>query len=197
MRIVRFVKKNKLLNMAIAVGLLSMLTGSVLFASNYGALTMDDGTGATGLKPIEVRGDSNLDPATQNSSQSSGTTGSTGTSTKPYSYTPPQCTTTSIPFQTEYKEVSYLNKGETKVISEGKNGTLETCTADSSGYKPKDLRFDPWNKLVYVGTYVAPSSGGSTQPTRTYQQAANYCSAHGVPYDSSAWSQCINAYLNQ
>lgn len=67
-------------------------------------------------------------------------------------YVPFKCTKTTIPYKTEYVEVSYLYEGETEVGFEGYNGYIEKCTASSTGYKPSDYRLEPINRTVYVGT---------------------------------------------
>lgn len=78
----------------------------------------------------------------------------------------------------------------------------------SGSYNPNSTAYLPY---VYVpldaGGTVAPYSPPPTTttsppatpdpPPRTYEQAANYCRGHGVPGNSSAWDQCISAYLNQ
>lgn len=135
--------------------------------------------GKPGIKPS----------ASQQSSQS--TPAQTYT---PTPYVASVCTKTVIPYETEYIEVDYLYVGETQEYS-GWDGYKETCTADSTGYKPADYTSPPYNKKVYVGTKQKQSSGSQT--TMTYQQAYNNCSAQGVPGNSSAMQQCVNAYLSQ
>lgn len=116
----------------------------------------------------------------------------------PKPYVASVCTKTVIPHETEYIEVDYLYVGETREYSSGWDGYKETCTADSTGYKPADYTSPPYNKKVYVGTKQKHTSSGSeSQSTMTYQQAYNNCSAQGVPGNSSAMQQCINAYLSQ
>lgn len=66
-------------------------------------------------------------------------------------YTAPVCTKTLIPYQTNYVDDPYLDVGQTTSYG-GYDGSTETCTADSTGYKPPDLTIPPLDKTVNVGT---------------------------------------------
>lgn len=82
------------------------------------------------------------------------------------------CTTTDLPYTTVYCDVSYLNKGDTRVI-EGYNGWIFDC---HDGSKP--IRVEPMNKIVSVGTYVPqePTTTGSpSQNPGASSQAASIC----------------------
>lgn len=68
-------------------------------------------------------------------------------------YVAPVCTKTPIPYKTTTTEVSYLYVGETQSYG-GTDGYTETCTADSTGYKPPDFTIPPYDKTTYVGTKV-------------------------------------------
>jgi len=131
-------------------------------------------------------------------------TTSNSSSAAPFIYKPyiaSSCVTTVIPYQTIYKNASWLNAGQTSE-SGGIDGSRKTCTADSNGFKPSDLVLQPLDKTIYVGTYsplVTPSA-----PTYTYSQALSLaqqnCNALlGVvgAGSSSAMDQCIQAYLQK
>lgn len=90
----------------------------------------------------------------------------------PEPYVASVCTKTVIPYETEYIDVDYLYVGETQEYS-GWDGYKETCTADSTGYKPSDYTSQPYNKKVYRGTKVkssgstgnSPSTGSGSSPS--------------------------------
>lgn len=77
-------------------------------------------------------------------------------------YTAPVCTNTVIPHGTDtiYDKYSYLDEVTT---IEGRDGYTETCTADSTGWKPTDNHRDPINTKVYQGTKARPAPGQSRQ----------------------------------
>jgi len=112
-------------------------------------------------------------------------------------YIPFYCTTNIIPYKTIYKNVSYLNVGQTTEAS-GLNGSIETCTADSTGYKPPDINNQPLDKTVYVG--IGPVTYTQSTPTYTYSQAYAYqialnnCAQYG---DTSAYQLCLPAVLHE
>lgn len=114
------------------------------------------------------------------------------------------CSTRTIIHGSTTKYVSYLNQGQ-KNITPGINGTEYSCSTNG-GPKHITATIPAFDETVYIGTYVPPTytpstpSPATTSPTpivRTYEQAANYCSGHGVSPNSSAWQLCINAYINQ
>lgn len=122
-------------------------------------------------------------------------------------YVSPVCTKATIPYKTTYKYVSYLSAGETQSYG-GVDGWTQSCTADSTGYKPADITDPPYNKTVYIGTGKAPSSTYSSsssysprysqaEATRLAQQNCNaILGVHGAA-DSSAMQPCIEAELHQ
>ena len=65
------------------------------------------------------------------------------------------CTKKPLPRGTDYVEVDYMYVGDTKRY-EGWDGYIESCTADSNGYKPADYTSQPHNDTVYVGVGVRP-----------------------------------------
>lgn len=120
--------------------------------------------------------------------------GTLNTGNKSSAYKASVCTKTVLPYTTEYRDSATMAVGQTQVLFSGKNGYKNTCTPDSNGYKPQDSTLPPIPAVVWVGTKTTTTV---TNPPRTYEQAANYCATHGVPGNSSAWQQCINAYLSQ
>lgn len=68
-------------------------------------------------------------------------------------YVAPVCTKTPIPYETVYEDVNYMFEGETSSYG-GYEGYTQTCTADSTGYKPQDYTISPISKTVLVGTKV-------------------------------------------
>lgn len=89
-------------------------------------------------------------PGTRNS-------GSTSSSPAPKPYVASKCTKTVIPYKTVYEEVSYMYVGETSSYG-GYDGYIESCTADSTGYKPPDYKSSPIDKTVLVGTKPKPGT---------------------------------------
>lgn len=78
------------------------------------------------------------------------------------SYVAPVCTKTAIPYETIYKEVNYLYVGETDSFG-GYEGYIQTCTADSTGYKPLDFTVPPVAKYIYQGTMPLPADTAITE----------------------------------
>lgn len=161
--------------------------------SERGATTLEQDTG--GVESIDKSSSSVPDPTDATNSTQQGTNNSTGSSG--YTpYTPSECTTTAIPYTTEYIDAPdlYPNQGYS---NGGRDGYIKTCTASSTGYKPEDIVSKPYNKRVYVGT-----RGTSSSPTYSYDQAlqmaTNQCIAvaQSGGTDSSAYQQCLSAALN-
>lgn len=74
----------------------------------------------------------------------------------PEPYKPPVCKKTPIPFKTVYEEVTWLDPGETESFSDGIDGYIEKCSADSTGYKPPDFKIEPYDKTIYIGAEETP-----------------------------------------
>ncbi len=76
---------------------------------------------------------------------------------QPQRYEPPKpyvafvCTKAVIPHQSEYINDPNLYEGSTYEIA-GWDGYVETCTPDSTGYKPTDFTSPAYNKKIYIGT---------------------------------------------
>jgi len=66
------------------------------------------------------------------------------------------CTKTPIPYKTITIEDPYRYVGNNYSYG-GTDGYLETCTTSSSGYKPSDFRYTPYDKTIYVGTKPLPT----------------------------------------
>jgi uncharacterized protein YkwD len=78
----------------------------------------------------------------------------------PKPYIAPICTKIPIPYTTKYIDASYLYVGETQSYG-GTDGYTNTCTPDSTGYRPPDYTISPYDKTIYVGTKPRPND---TQP---------------------------------
>jgi len=91
-------------------------------------------------------------------------------------YIAPVCTRTVLPYSTSYQDVSYMDVGQTSSLG-GTDGWTQTCTADSTGWKPTDITYSPYNKVVYVGTRQP-----ATVPTPTYSPSPNYAAKSTCDY---------------
>ena len=117
-------------------------------------------------------------PATPPSTPATQTSYSNPNSSTNYQsvYIPPACTKTVLPYSTSYQDASYMDVGQTSSYG-GTDGWIKSCTADSTGWKPADLTFQPYNKVVYVGTrQPAPT------PTPTYYPSYNYAAKNACDY---------------
>lgn len=135
-------------------------------------------------KTTTTQGTSSDTPSTSGTSNSySG--GSTSSSSKFVAPTSTgSCTETVVPYHTEYVDDPNMYVGTTRTSDYAANGSIQHCPGSP------DTRVEPINPVVYTGTKPKPSA-----PAKTYDEAASYCSGHGVPVNSSAWQQCIDAYL--
>ncbi len=73
----------------------------------------------------------------------------------PKPYVASVCTKIPIPYKTIYKDASYMYTDETSSYG-GYEGFTNSCTADSTGYKPTDYTIQPIDKTVLVGTKPRP-----------------------------------------
>lgn len=69
----------------------------------------------------------------------------------PKPYVASVCKKTPIPYKTITKEANYMEVGQTDSYG-GFDGYTETCTPDSTGYKPPDITINPIDKTVLIGT---------------------------------------------
>jgi len=110
------------------------------------------------------------------------------------SFTPQQkpyvasvCTKTTIPYTTEYVNDPNMYEGSTYESGMGWDGYKETCTADSTGYKPADYTSPPYNKKIYVGTKPKPNY--SSQP-KDYSRCNQFLG-------TGAYQACVDAINRQ
>jgi hypothetical protein len=110
-------------------------------------------------------------------------------------YRAPVCTYRSVPYKTVYQNASWLDVGKTQEFS-GMDGQEKICNPSDGGAPTVTTVYAPYDKKVYIGTYVKPSY--STTPTYTPAPAApkNYsiCSQFS---GSSAYEQCLYAVSQQ
>lgn len=111
------------------------------------------------------------------------------------SFTPQQkpyiasvCTKTTIPYTTEYVNDPNMYEGSTYEGGMGWDGYKETCTADSTGYKPADYTSPPYNKKIYVGTKPKPNYS-SSQP-KDYSRCNQFLG-------TGAYQACVDAINRQ
>jgi hypothetical protein len=122
----------------------------------------------------------------------------------------PKCTKRTVPYQTKYENVTWLDKGQTQSFG-GTDGWQQICSTPNNG-APSIVTIPPINKTVWVGTrepykYTSPTPSPSPQPSQprySYSEASNLarsnCQAQLGQYgaaDSSAMQQCYNAYMRQ
>lgn len=88
----------------------------------------------------------------QNSSPASNTK-NTPVNTKAQGYTASVCTKTILPKTMVRQPTTSLTADTEKVYQNGVDGYIQTCTADSTGYKPSDIRVEPINGIIMVSTY--------------------------------------------
>lgn len=98
------------------------------------------------------------------------------------------CTKTTLPYKTEYVNDPEMYEGSTYDSGLGWDGYKETCTADSTGYKPPDYTSPPYNRKIYVGTKPKPNYG-SSQP-KDYSRCNQFLG-------TGAYQACIDAINSQ
>lgn len=127
--------------------------------------------------PTTVQDTSTSQPTYKPKTQATTPTQSTTRSSSENSATPSQppatrpaatddCKTTDIPYKTIYKDVSYLDAGQTQE-SGGHNGQSYYCQHWAS-----PMTVDPVDKIVYVGTHEPSSSNGNASPQPTQNPVA-------------------------
>lgn len=124
-------------------------------------------------------------------------TQSTGATNSPNTYKPyvaSVCTKTVIPYETIYEDASYLYVGNTSVGFPGSDGYIETCTANSNGYKPADFKIEPLSKTVYVGTMPTGPTQAELNAQRQQRIANCIANIQRLSPGSNAYEQCH--YIN-
>ena len=106
-------------------------------------------------------------------------------------YIAPVCTRTVLPYSTSYQDVSYMDVGQTSSLG-GTDGWTRTCTADSLGWKPTDITYPPYDKVVYVGTRQ-PATAPTPTPTPTYSPSQNYAAKNTC---DAQYAQAMAMILN-
>lgn len=116
------------------------------------------------------------------------------------------CSQRSIPYVTNTQYEASLTKGQSYNFG-GYNGTEYYCT-NKAGVKRITATIPPIDKITHIGTgepytYTPPASTTPTTPitpqytyAQAYSLAQSNCSVLGTG-NSSAWQQCIDAYLHK
>lgn len=104
----------------------------------------------TSLTPVISTPQQTIQPSS--SSSTAPTPSSSGSKTS--SYRPFLCNNVPIAHQTEYRDNDSMSAGETKLVYQGSDGYVISCTADSNGYIPptNGMRVEPVNDTVDRGT---------------------------------------------
>ncbi len=100
-------------------------------------------------------------------------------------YSSGECSQTPTPYKTRYENNPYLPQGQQKVRQEGVNGYTTSCTPDSNGKVIQGYSYPGYDKIIEVGTYVAPNST-SNPPVKNYSQCNQYAG-------TGAYQACIDA----
>lgn len=198
-RVFEFLKKYKL---AIAVGIycLVLFSGLGVFALR----TIDKNNEINNLNKQTSSKGSNSSAENKSDTGNSDATSPNGDKSAQKPKKGEVCSERSIPYSTKTKYDSTLEKGQTSTIR-GYNGTEYYCT-NSNGVKRITGTVPPLEGTYSIGTrepykYTPPPSTTTSPstPARTQAQAESYCRG-ALPesaWSSSAWQQCINAYLSQ
>lgn len=149
----------------------------------------------------EERTNDILNPTSPQQKQSNNKSANNSTNTGSNDY----CSKTTIAYKTVYENVSWLNKGK-QMATGGLNGAQYFCI-NSAGIKRVTGTVEPLNRVVYIGTYVAPtySSAPDSDPgtpigptqdelaaarQQRIQSCINY--VQQISPGSSAYLQCYN-----
>jgi hypothetical protein len=109
------------------------------------------------------------------------------------SYQAPICTYRSIPYKTVYQNASWIDAGKTQEFS-GMNGQEKICNPANGGAPTITTVYAPYDKKIYVGTYVKPTY---STVTPTYNPAPKNYSICNQFSGSSAFEQCVYAVSQQ
>jgi hypothetical protein len=131
-----------------------------------------------------------LTTSSQQSAPQSQSSVNTNQSSSPDLYSPPNCVTTVLSYQTTYENANYIDNGKTEVQG-GIDGFKVVCTADSNGFTPTDRFVPPYNKVIYTGTRAPLPAYKPPSNNPTNQQANQMCAQYGA---SSAYTSCMRAY---
>jgi hypothetical protein len=109
------------------------------------------------------------------------------------SYKAPICTYRNIPYKTVYQNASWIDAGKTQEFS-GMNGQEKICNPATGGAPTVTTVYAPYDKKIYVGTYVKPTY---STVTPTYTPAPKNYSICNQFSGSSAFEQCVYAVSQQ
>ncbi len=134
---------------------------ALVFCTGASALYIHNSYRTDPKSPIGTPAKTNITPVIstpqqtiQPSSSTSTTPTPSSSSSKASSYRPFLCNNVPIAHQTEYRDNDSMAAGETKLVYQGKDGYVISCTADSNGYTPptNGMRVEPVNDTVEKGT---------------------------------------------
>jgi hypothetical protein len=111
------------------------------------------------------------------------------------SYRMPVCTYRSIQYKTVYQNASWLDAGKTQEFS-GMNGQEKICNPADGGAPVISTVYPPYDKKVYVGTYVNPTSATVPAYTPAPTPPKNYSVCNQFS-GTGAYEQCIYAVSQQ
>lgn len=114
-------------------------------------------------------------------------------------YSPSLCTTTVIPYTTEFKDDPTLYIGETRedfMNNRAEDGKVVSCTPDSNGKTLPGYTTPSWNKVIYRGTKPRPDSNlpDNRIPYSTAVHNCNSIASQGGGYSESAFQACMRAH---
>lgn len=95
------------------------------------------------------------------------------------------CSQKPISYKTRYEDNANLPQGQKNVHQEGVDGYTSTCTPDSNGNVIQGYTYPGYDKIIEVGTYVAPAHS-YTPPPKNYSRCNQFSG-------SGAYQACINA----
>lgn len=129
----------------------------------------DSGTAAQGVQPEpEKQTQSSSQPNTNNTKPTPNSTQAPSST-----YKASICTNIKTPYTTSSQIASYLGSTEYSTNMGNYEGTIKTCTADSTGYKPPDITLgSPGHLIIYVGTGgITSSTAPRTTPPEPDQES--------------------------
>ena len=134
-----------------------------------------------------------------NQTEQTGEQFSTSNSEKRSGYSPSLCTTTVIPYTTEFKDDPSLYVGETRedfMNNRAEDGKVVTCTPDSNGKTLPGYTTPSWNKVIYRGTKPRPGSNppDNRVPYSTAVSNCNSIASQGGGYSEPAFQACMRGY---
>lgn len=114
-------------------------------ASPLSAETLNEQQEATPVATPQPTTPASPPPATHSSPQPEVLGAQTNTAPTPY--VPPACTKTVLPYKTVIIRVKI---GSNEKSTEGKDGYIQRCSADSKGVKPSDVMVPAVDRILYL-----------------------------------------------